>query len=423
MKKLALLLLSATLTGGAFAAQPLDSIPERAVILSGNESNPEHLANIAELYSRENMAFQDPAAPRFLFLDKQGKVALGIGGYLKASAMYDMDGAIPSNGFTTYDIPVPFDPAQRQRFGATANHSTIFLKMVTQKTRFGRVIVYMQGNFTGNNGGYGFKMSQAYVSVGNVTLGLARSTFADGPAMAPTVDDEGPSGQVTRKNMLVKYTTPSYRGLSAALSVELPSITMTTGTEAASISQRVPDIPAYVQYAWNGGASHLRLSGIYRGISYRDLKSGRNEIASGWGVQLSGLGKIVGGLGFFGHYTYGKGIATYVNDLGGDGFDLIPSETAGRLKPAAVSGWTAGLQYNFNPKFFVSASYSQANLFKASGMGTDTYRYAQYAVVNAFYNVWGDLQLGLEYIHGARHDYSGLSGHANRVDAMLQFSF
>ena len=60
-----------------------DSIPTRALILSGDKSHPNHRLTIAEMYSRENLAFEDPAAPRFLFLDKKGEVALGIGGYLR----------------------------------------------------------------------------------------------------------------------------------------------------------------------------------------------------------------------------------------------------------------------------------------------------------------------------------------------------
>ena len=94
----------------AAAAQTTDSIPHRAIILSGNPDNPDHRANIATMYSRENLAFEDPASPRFLFLDKKGKVALGIGGYLKAVAMYDFSGAIDNNLFVTNMIPAPFDP-------------------------------------------------------------------------------------------------------------------------------------------------------------------------------------------------------------------------------------------------------------------------------------------------------------------------
>ncbi|MDE6469083.1 MAG: hypothetical protein K2L28_09360 [Muribaculaceae bacterium] len=68
------------------------------------------------MYSRANLAFEDPAAPRFLFLDKKG-----IGGYLKAVVEYDINGAVPDNDFCINIIPVPFDPAQRQRFGRPRN--------------------------------------------------------------------------------------------------------------------------------------------------------------------------------------------------------------------------------------------------------------------------------------------------------------
>ncbi len=416
--------LSFALLGAVAAvAQPTDSIPDRAVIVSGDASHPDHIANVAMMYKHINQAFEDPAAPRFLFLDKKGAVALGIGGYVKAVGEYDFCGAIDNNSFVTNEIPVPFDPSQRQRFGATAAHSSIFLKLVTRQTSVGRIIVYVQTNFTGDNGGYGLKLKQAYVSVGHVTLGKMRSTFADGPAMAPTVDDQGPSGQTSAKNMSVQYASPSYGGFSYAVSAELPSADYTTGSETREINQRFPDIPAYVQYGWSGGDSHVRLSGILRQLSYRDESgSGANRFATGWGVQLSAVSGIAGGLKIFGHYTYGKGIASYINDLEGIGYDLVP-DCAGKLKAPGSSGWTAGLQYDFSPKFFVSASYSRAQLYNSDGMADDTYRYGQYVVANAFYNILGDLRVGAEYVHGTRKNIDGSGGHANRLEAMVQYSF
>ncbi|MDE5632912.1 MAG: hypothetical protein K2I54_08915 [Muribaculaceae bacterium] len=422
MRKLILAAFTAVLVM-PLCAQELDedSIPTRAIIVAGDKSHPDHRNNIALMYSRENLAFEDPAAPRFLFLDKKGEVALGIGGYLKAVGEYDVDGAVDNNDFYTNMIPVPLNPAQRQRFGATAAHSTIFLKMVTRPTKVGRVIVYMQTNFTGPS--YGLRLKQAYVTVGHVTLGKARSTFADAPAMAPTVDDQGPSGQVTAKNMLVQYMSPSWNGFSFAASAELPDVSFTEGTQSASISQRFPDIPAYIQYAWDKGSSHIRLSGIMRQLSYRNLATQSNHFVTGYGVQISAITFFTPDFNFFGHYTYGKGIASYVNDLADLGYDLIPSSAAGALKAPGVAGWTAGLQYNFSPKLFATASYSRAQLYDASGMGADTYRYAQYIATNVFYNLWGDLRIGAEYLHGTRKNISGISGKANRFEAMLQYSF
>ena len=422
MRKLILAAFAAVLVL-PLCAQELDedSIPTRAIIVAGDKSHPDHRNNIALMYSRENLAFEDPAAPRFLFLDKKGEVALGIGGYLKAVGEYDVDGAVDNNDFYTNMIPVPLNPAQRQRFGATAAHSTIFLKMVTRPTKVGRVIVYMQTNFTGPS--YGLRLKQAYVTVGHVTLGKARSTFADAPAMAPTVDDQGPSGQVTAKNMLVQYMSPSWNGFSFAASAELPDVSFTEGTQSASISQRFPDIPAYIQYAWDKGSSHIRLSGIMRQLSYRNLATQSNHFVTGYGVQISAITFFTPDFNFFGHYTYGKGIASYVNDLADLGYDLIPSSAAGALKAPGVAGWTAGLQYNFTPKLFATASYSRAQLYDTAGMSADTYRYAQYIAANVFYNLWGDLRIGAEYLHGTRKNISGISGKANRFEAMLQYSF
>ncbi len=416
-----LTLAAAAALAGSASAQT-DSIPERAIVLSGDASHPGHVANISELYSRENLAFNDPAAPRFLFLDKKGEVALGIGGYLKAAAMYDVDGAIDNNGFITNLIPVPFDPSQRNRFGATAANSKLFLKMVATHTPVGRVIVYIETEFTGDGGNYGLKLKQAYATVGNFTLGKARSTFADGPAMAPTVDDQGPSGQVTAKNMLIRYSSPSYGGFSWAVSAELPSASYTTGDHAKSIAQRFPDIPAYVQYSWAPGA-HVRLSGMLRELSYRDLVTAKNKFKTGWGIQLSAVGKIYGPLGFFGHYTYGKGIESYINDLSDTGTDLVLSDTEGRLTAPAACGWTAGLEYDFSKKFMMTASYSRAQLHDTRAMGADEYRYAQYIVANAFYNPWADLTVGLEYVHGTRKNADREHGRANRIQAMIQYSF
>lgn len=394
------------------------NIPERAIVLSG-EPGEASRDNIAILYSREGMAFDDPSAPRFLFLDRQGKVALGIGGYVEGIAMYDVDGAIDDDGFTTYEIPTPFDPARRQRFGADASQSTIFLKLVARDSRLGKIIVYIQ---TGFKTDYGMKLKQAYVSVGHLTAGLARSTFADGEAQAPVIDPQGPSGEISAKNMLFRYTTSSYKGFSAAASIEIPDADYTLAPATQTINQRFPDIPVYVQYAWSGD-SHVRLSGIFRQLSYRDLVKGENHFATGWGVHLSSVGHISGELGYFGHFAYGKGIARYIKDLSGFGYDLVPSSETGEIKAPGMMAWTAGLSYNFTKRFFVTANVSQARVYDCSAMARDSYRYGQYATINAFYNITGDFQIGAEFITGRRVDLDGVKGHANRFEAMMQYSF
>lgn len=426
MNQLASLTLIAALasSSAALAVKPLYAdtllIPQRAIVLTG-DTTPQNKEQIAILYSRDELSYNDPGAPRFLFLDREGRGALGIGGAVNAIAIYDMHGAIDNDGFTTFDIPVPGNPALRNRFGADATNSTLFLKLVTRNTRLGHIVVYMQTDFTGNNGNYGLKLKQAYVSVGGFLLGKSRTTFADAASEAPTVDPEGPSGQIGSKNLMIQYKTPTYKGLSAAISVELPQADYTLAEQTQSIAQRCPDIPLYVQYAWNGD-SHIRASAILRELSYRDNLAQRNRFATGWGVQFSTVSALGAGVELFGHITYGHGIAAYVNDLGGNGYDLVPDGN-GRLQAPGTLAWTAGLNYQPVKPLLLSACYSQARAYDLAYMSQDSYNYGQYAAFTAFYNISADFQFGLEYLWGRRRDVSGLSGHANRLIASVQYNF
>ena len=399
-------------------------IPERAIILHGDKKNADKDV-MAVFYSRQELAPNDPDAPRFLLLDREGKIAFGIGGQFYATGFYDMGGSInDGSNFTTYDIPVPSDPEQRSRFGADISHSSLFIKLVGKTRKYGMFQAYFQTNFTGDNGGYGFKLKQAYVSLGHVTLGLTNSTFVDAATQAPTVDTEGPSGQVSGKNILFRYVTPVRKGVSGAISIEMPKTSYTLSDETKSLSARVPDIPAYIQFSWGGG-QHLRLSGIFRDMAYRDLKTGKNKLEVGYGVQLSTITNIdrYGIVQLFGHVAYGRGIGQYINDLGGCGYDLVYDQTAGQMKAPEMMGWTGGLIVNATSKLQFTGSFSRAQVYDLKYLGDDTYRYGQYLDVNGFYNIDSNFKVGAEYLRGWRKDYSGQTGTANRINLLVQYSF
>ena len=425
MKKLLLSALACATIAPAFAveADTTAVFHERTHVVNG-DANRADAEVMRTYYSRENMSWADPLAPRFILLDRQGKIAFGIGGQMYATASYDFDGAVNSSGFATYDISVPTDPALRQRFGADLSHSSLFLKLVGKSNHYGIYQVYMQANFTGDSGGYGFRLKQAYVTLGHLTAGLASSTFTDAATEAPTVDPEGPSGQVSAKNMLFRYVIPVKNGFSAAISAEIPSASYTEGVHTEAIAQRVPDIPAYVQYSWAEN-QHIRVSGIFRDMAYRNTLTGKNHLKPGWGVQLSGITNIdpYGFAKVYGHIAYGRGFAHYVNDLGGNGYDLMPTGDDGEMIAPKMMAWTAGVYLNFTPKLTVTGSFSRAQTYGLSSLGGDTYRYGQYAVANAFYQVDSNFRVGAEYIHGWRKNYDGETGNANRVDLLLQYAF
>lgn len=400
----------------------MTEVPKHIVVLGG--TNSQLRTNVLDaLLDTRDLHFQDPGIPRYLLIDKEGKTALGIGGYVEGVATADFRGAIPSYGFATYDIPVPASPTMRSRLGADVSHTTIFLKLV-RHTDLGILNAYVQTNFTGDDGGYGLKLKQAYVSLGNVTMGLTNSTFVDPSAGVPTIDYQGPSGQISAKNILLRYRYDFADGFTVALSAEMPKVTITPlDGKQESLQQSLPDIPAYIQYSW-GNNSHLRASGILRNMSYRDLADSRNRHEVGYGVQISGVTEVTRLVDIYYQGAYGRGIGHYVNDLDGTGMDLIASGThEGEMIAPRTLSIVAGAQVNIMENLFVSGTYSMNRLYDQTQLGPDTYRRGNYVAANIFYTPLPDLQFGLEYLHGTRRNVDGVSNTANRIELMAKYSF
>lgn len=421
-------LLALGASASALAAEPVNPdtvlIPERVIAVSGEPQSVHDL--IAVLYNRQEIHFSDPSAPRFLFVDRKGRVALGIGGYVKGTLQYDFAGAIDDGAsFTTYDIPAPSNPAQREQYYANANHSTIFLQMLGRTEHFGTYEMYIQTNFSGGGkGAYGLKLKQAYLRLGAVTAGLTNSTFVDGAAGTPVIDDQGPAGEMSKKNIMLQYRPRLTKHITAAVALEMPSADYRLNSYTQAINQRFPDIPVFVQYAWHGGDSHVRLSAMLRNLSYRDLVEAENRYATGWAVQLSGALNPFPGVRFYYQGAYGHGYGAYVNDLADADADLIPDpDHNGELHAPAMSNFELGLQYNFTPKLFLAGAYSQAHLYQNTPLGGSTYKRGQYVTVSAFYNIVDDLSIGLEYLHGSRTNVDHTHGAANRIEGMLKLSF
>ena len=377
------------------------------------------------MYEANGQHFQDPRAPRFLFMDKEGKVALGIGGYVKGTMSVDMDGISDNLDFVTYDIPAPMKTDMRNQFQMDASTSRIFLKLVGSNTQVGDFTVYLESDFRGKNGHqYDLRLRQAFIQFGGWKIGRAKTTFSDGAASPPTIDFEGPSGSVSTKNTMIQYAHQFGKHWSTAMAIEAPSASYTTDKNLSeSIKQRVPDIPTYIQYAWDGGNSHIRLSNLFRFLSYRNLVEGKNKFTFCMATQLSGMITLSPPWKLYYQGAYGKGYADYLNDLGGAGFDLIPDGDTGKLKAPTALGLVGGIQYNIHKNLFLSASYSQCRLYDTENMAGSTYRYGKYVAANVFYEPVNNCMIGLEFLYGNRNNVDKTSGNAHRLNAMIQYHF
>lgn len=369
-------------------------------------------------------SFNEPGAPRFLLYDQKHDVAFGIGGFLRVRTAYDW-GSVPTNnfGFIPYAIPVPAQKGNNGSFTVDPTKSNIFIKLLGNTKDLGAYEAYVSGQFTGP--GNSFVLNDAYLRFLGLTLGRTWSIFNDMGAVPPTVDFQGPNGAGEMRTGQITYAHAFKNGIKLGIGIEQNQSTGTYNASSSSASQRVPDIPAYIKYSWCKGASHVKLAGVLRNMSYYNNIIEKSKIATGYGVQLSGnvmLGKPVE---LYFQTTYGKGIAQYINDLAGNGLDFVydPNDP-GKMVAQDAFAWYGGIQFNFSPTVFASATYSQARIFPKDGFNpANQYRYGQYIVGNVFWNLSSAFQLGAEYLWGNRVNIDGSNQHANCIQALVQYNF
>lgn len=405
-------------------AQTHPAIPsEGEVKIIFNEGSPD-----PEVYDAfiENAPrrYRDASAPRFAVKGADNKFWLGIGGNITGVGCFDWGNPLESAyDFTTSGL----QKASAGNGGAINGgfgESRVFVNFIAMPGMKDRVGAYVGGKFSGAGGG--FHLHHAYITWRGVLAGYTNSLFEDGAACAPTVDAEGPCGFVGLSNTVLQWRGSLCKGVSAGAALELPVASVTQGRWYAAVSQRVPDVPVYLQYGWGSGSDWVRLSAIVRNIQYRDLFEDKNRNAVGWGVKVSGTSALGYAPALRAYYQmcYGKGVGSYIQDLTGLGLDLTPGR-GGKMRAVEAWGGYAGLQYTFSPRCFATATYSQTRVYDSRyGAGWDVqYKYAQYVAANCFYTIVPGLQCGVEYLYGRRVDMDGLSVHDNRINTMLQFNF
>lgn len=399
-----------------------DNEPNYLIFMSHDEAGRE-IIQVTDI--TQQVRFHDPQAPRFVLTDSNGNFSLGIGGRVRAVAEYDFGGILDNVDFYPSQIVAPGNGNySKNQFQMDASSSSLFLKLVGKTKKLGNFVVYVNGYFRGS--GSTFRLHHAYASFLGFTAGYDYGIFTDAATAASTVDFQGPAGQILYRTTQLRYNRVLSKNWSFGIAVEVPQVNATTTDELTVNTQRTPDFPAYIQYNW-GNNSHFRLAGIIRTMNYNNTVEEKVHTQTGWGVQGSTMVYPFEKLKVIGQVSYGKGISHLYNDLGNLNADLVPNpENPGRMQVLPMLGWYAGLQYNFNPKVFVSSTYSQARVYSQNqfpAANSDMYRYGQYLVANVFWNFSSNLQFGAEYLRGWRTTHNSDTFSSNRVSVLMQYSF
>ncbi len=378
---------------------------------------------ILAFYYDQFRHFSDPAAPYFMFMSKDAQLAMGIGGCVRMRGYFDWDGTIPAAGFAPILIPMDPSPENKRQLGTTPSGTSLFFRVLGRNKTLGDYQLYIEGNFNGYQG-RGFNLKKAYAIINDFTIGYASSTFSDPSALPPTVDAQGPNNKMSPTSVLVRYM-PTFRNRwTVAVSVETPEPSISTDNiSTKKITNWMPDFATFVQYSW-GRSEHVRLAGIVRTLSYRDLLAQTNHYKAGWGLQLSSIAHPIPQLTTYATINYGHGFQSLGGDLTIGSYDLVGiNDRPGELYAPASLGWCLGVQYNLRPNLFVCVSASQNRYLPSHPVSTSEYKYGLFGAVNVFWNLTPRMQVGAEFDMGRRNNFSGAHRSARRIGAMAQFSF
>lgn len=403
-------------------SQERDSLIRTVNVHHVAQETPVHRDSVEALirtfYLDQFRQFHDPQAPTFMLMSKNASIALGVGGTAAVRGWFDWNGSQNSPSFYPYNISIPKNPTQQKMLGATCDKSSLFLSLLGRNGNT-RYMVYLQGEI---NGGH-MTLKRAYVNLADFTVGYASTTFADPDALAPTVDAQGPNGKASKTQVLARYFHTYQSGVSVGAGVEIPSSAQDiVDGETAACRDYVPDLVGLVQYGW--GDSHVRVSGLMRTMTYRNLLTQTNHNVVGWGAQLSGRINIVPPFTAYFSGVLGRGVGSYQGDLSAGQYDLVgTSECEGKMIAPWSLGVTAGLKYQFSPKVFATVALGEQRYFQKHRLTDDQYKYGLYGAVNVFWRITPRFLAGVEYISGKRMNFNGCHAGANRLDALLSYSF
>lgn len=391
---------------------------------SGDDPAPDSVLTFyMKLYQDQFRHFQDPEAPYFMFMSKDSRLAMGMGGTVRMRSYFDWGGAIAQPPFAPALIPMRKNPAHDKYLGTTPAGTALYFRLLGRNNKIGDFQLYIEMNFNGYQS-RDCHLKKSYARINDWTIGLASSTFGDNTALPPVIDAAGPNAKIAPTPVLVRWMHSFKNKYTVALSVETPSDAIQSQENVTEkVNQWIPDFAAFGQINW-GPSNHIRLSGIVRALPYRNLISRRNRNVWGWGLQASTAFHPLPQITVYGAANCGHGYGSLGGDWAYGAYDLVPDpDEEGRMySPFIYGGWSC-VQYNLTHDFFVSATVGGAWYDPSRNPGQEVYRSGLYIAYNAYYYLTPRISFGAEFNFGRRVEFSGQSQWARRFGLLANFSF
>ncbi|WP_158979313.1 DcaP family trimeric outer membrane transporter [Cellulophaga sp. L1A9] len=356
---------------------------------------------------------------------KTKKIALDFIGYVKLIGGLDLGNIQNTSEFYPSKIPIyPTLREEKPRSFLDARQTRLAVDGEYEISDSNKMHLYVEIDFFNTEAETSFvpHLRHAYGEYKGFLIGQTWSTMKNGAAFPVQVDFEGPNSITGPRNPMVRYTHVINNKYSYAVAMETHSEDYTpfdTNPDDTMAYLYVPDLIGYIQ---KGGAwGNLRISGILKNMSYTNANSSAIKSMTGGGAEISGIIKFFNRNEMnddvrFG-YTYGLGIAYYINDLRGQGLDAAPNENGEMTSIPAMGGFLA-YKHSWSKTATSSAVFSFTSIDNSDYTNDEMYDFSSYGAVNYIWSPIDRIDYGVELIYGKNQNKLGDNGIGYRAQFM-----
>lgn len=333
----------------------------------------------------------------------------------KLNGVYDISGGLQeSETFNVGKIDV-YGTDDSKRFWMDMHQTQIRLWSERQ-TKDGPFIGYLEMDAWGGNNS--IRLRHAWFDFKFLHFGQDWSFFGDKDVWPNVMDWDGPPSGVWRREVQLKFYWETEQNWKYEVGIEQPGAQISFINDIdPNMMEAYQNIPNFVGAIRKGGdKGHIRLSGVYRILNYKEL----NEVKSmpGYGLSLSGMLKTnekYGNLVQF-QVAAGKGIAAYLVSFDGLNYDAITTDLGNLSTVPAIGVWLSYEHY-FSAKWHsnivvgfsdfqtdeiseweIAGEGAPGNPIQNTTIGLDH----RYLLFNIMFDPTPGLTLGIEYNLGRK---------------------
>ena len=401
-------------TESAEIAQLRQEVQELRAMLQQYVKQPAQTQSTPQVAVAATPQVTEAQAPKLNI--SKGGAEVNLYGYLRADASYQAKGASTMyNNISGVPLEHTAEEAQQKdRLHSTVNVTRLGLNFKTP-TAAGDVGGKLEMDFFGGSTRDQFRIRHAYLTFDKWLIGQTWSTFIAPEYYPETIDAGTYVGGALQRSPLVRYSDNLSANTSFAVAIEDPKYTATSDPDN---EMRLPALVGRLNHKFANGS-------LLSGRTFMAEKKTSNDQEWAWGVGLGGKYQLtpqtflkadyyhVKGDGRFLLWTNNSYVIDDKNHIQSNEFDTI----------------SAGLTHQFNSKLRSTLGYGYMkakddNTFAEIQKNNATQNKELWqGWINAMYNPYKPITLGVEYVYGERETFDGRNGIDNRFNMMASYDF